>query len=221
MISKFIDHTLLKPDATQDQIKTLCAEACDHNFAAVCVNAYYVPLAHSLVKDSEVKVCTVVGFPLGASPSSTKAQEAQVSIEAGADEIDMVINIGALKDKKYDYVLSDIQAVKEVCDKHSKILKVIIETSLLNTEEKIQACKATSLAGASFIKTSTGFAGGGATVEDITLMKENISESIQIKASGGVRDLETAQAMIAAGASRIGTSSGIAICKGLDSKSDY
>jgi deoxyribose-phosphate aldolase len=221
MINQYIDHTLLKPDATLSMINKLCQEAHENNFAAVCVNAYYVKAAAQQLKDSKVNVCTVVGFPLGASPSSTKAQEAQVAISEGAVEIDMVVNIGALKDGDTDFVTSDIKAVKEVCSKGNALLKVIIETSLLNEEEKIKACKCVTEAKADFIKTSTGFAGGGATLEDVTLMKNNISETIRIKASGGVRDLETAKKMIEAGASRIGTSSGIAICKGDQATTDY
>jgi deoxyribose-phosphate aldolase len=206
MINKYIDQTLLKPDTTRIMIHKLCEEAQSHNFAAVCVNAYYVKEAKEQLKGSSVAVCTVVGFPLGASPSSTKAQEAETAISDGADEVDMVINIGALKDNNLDFVTSDIRAVKEVCLKSQKILKVIIETSLLTEEEKVNACKCVNLAQADFIKTSTGFAGGGATLEDVKLMKNNILEGIKIKASGGVRDKETAQKMINAGASRIGTS---------------
>ncbi len=221
MINKYIDHTLLKADATAEQILRVCSEAITYDFAAVCVNAFYVPLVSSTLKDSSVNTCTVVGFPLGASPTSTKVQEAQVAIEAGADEVDMVINIGALKNGDLKYVESDIIAVREECHKHKKILKVIIETSLLSEEEKISVSKIVSSAKADFIKTSTGFSTGGATLEDVKLMKENISADVKIKASGGVRDLAMANKMIEAGASRIGTSSGIAICKGETSTSDY
>jgi deoxyribose-phosphate aldolase len=221
MINKYIDHTLLKPNATLEMINELCLEAKSNNFAAVCVNAYYVKKAKQYLKYCDVNVCTVVGFPLGASPSSTKAQEAEVALLDGASEIDMVINIGALIDNDLDFVISDIKAVKSVCVKYDALLKVIIETSLLTNDQKVNACKCVSEAQADFIKTSTGFAGGGATLEDVTLMKKNVTEGIRIKASGGVRDIETAKKMIEAGASRIGTSSGVAICKGEKSTSDY
>lgn len=221
MINQYIDHTLLKPDATRSMVEELCFEAKSNNFAAVCVNAYYVKLANNLLASSKVKVCTVVGFPLGASPTSTKEHEAKIAIEEGANEIDMVINIGALKDQNIDYVISDIKVLKKLCSDNGALLKVIIETSLLTKEEKIRACHCVNEAKADFIKTSTGFAGGGATIEDIQLMKENISDGIKIKASGGVRDIKTAKKMINAGASRIGTSSGIAICLGGESTSEY
>lgn len=221
MINKYIDHTLLKADSTVSMIDKLCDEARENNFAAVCVNSYYVSRANKNLENCDVNICTVVGFPLGASLTSTKVEEAVSAIKFGASEIDMVINIGALKDNDLEFVISDIKSVKEACHDNGAILKVIIETSLLSSDEKIMACKCVSEAKADFIKTSTGFAGGGATLEDVKLMKENISEGIQIKASGGVRDLETVKAMIEAGATRIGTSSGIAICKGEAATSGY
>ena len=220
-IANYIDHTLLKPDAQKEAIKTLCEEAKDYDFAAVCVNAVYVPFAKELLKDTTVNVCTVVGFPLGASPTSTKVQEALWAIENGATEVDMVINIGALKDGEVETVEKDIKEVAAACHSKGQILKVIIETTLLNEQEKINACKATVNAKADFIKTSTGFAGGGATLEDVALMRKHVGPKMGVKASGGVRDIEMAKKMIEVGATRIGTSSGIKIIKGLEVNSDY
>ena len=209
-LAKYVDHTLLKQDATKEQIKVLCEEATEHVFASVCVNPYWVNYASQLLNDSEVKVCTVIGFPLGASTSATKFFEAKNAIDNGATEIDMVINVGELKAKHYDDVQADIAAVVKAS--HPKaIVKVIIETCLLTKEEIVKACELSVAAGADFVKTSTGFSTGGATVEDVKLMKETVGDKALVKASGGVRSLEDAQNMIAAGADRLGTSSGIAL----------
>lgn len=213
-INSKIDHTLLKPEATSDMIENLCREALEFGFAAVCVNPYYVTRAKNLLKGSNIKVATVVGFPLGANTKEVKAFEAKKAVEDGADEIDMVINIGALKNRDYEYVMEDIKAVVDAVEGKA-IVKVIIETCLLTKEEKIKACELSKEAGADFVKTSTGFSTGGATIEDIILMKKTIGDSMQIKASGGIRDFETAKAMIEAGASRIGASSSVKIVKGL------
>ncbi|NMB06972.1 MAG: deoxyribose-phosphate aldolase [Tissierellia bacterium] len=212
-IGKMIDHTLLKADATEDMIKKLCKEAKEHEFAAVCVNPYYVGLANEILKDSEVKVATVIGFPLGANTSEVKAFETENAIKNGADEVDMVINIGALKSKNYDLVREDIKAVVDAA-KDKALVKVIIETCLLNEEEKRIACELSKEAGADYVKTSTGFSTGGATVEDVKLMKEIVGENMGVKASGGIRDYEKAKAMVDAGASRIGASASIDIVKG-------
>lgn len=209
-ISSMIDHTVLKPEATREMVNLLCEEAIQYKFAAVCVNPYHVAFCKELLKDSDVKVATVIGFPLGANTKETKAFETTDSIENGADEVDMVINIGALKDKNYDLVKQDIEAVVKAANGNA-IVKVIIETSLLNEEEKIKACELALEAKADFVKTSTGFSTGGATVEDVMLMKSVVGNKMEIKASGGVRDLETAKSMIEAGATRLGTSSGIKI----------
>jgi len=211
-IASKIDHTLLKPEATSHMIDNLCKEAIEFGFAAVCVNPYYVKRAKSLLKGSYIKVATVVGFPLGANTKEVKAFEARKAVEDGADEIDMVINIGALKNKDYEYVRDDIRAVVEAV-KGKAIVKVIIETCLLEEDEKIKACQLSREAGADYVKTSTGFSTGGATVEDVKLIKKTIGDSMKIKASGGIRDFETAKAMIEAGASRIGASSSVKIVK--------
>lgn len=214
-ISSMIDHTLLKPEATEDMIEKLCNEAKENGFAAVCVNPFYVKKAKELLKGTEVKVTTVVGFPLGANVKEVKAFEAKKAIEDGAEEIDMVINIGALKNRDYKTVKEDIKAVVEEA-RGKAIVKVIIETCLLTDEEKVKACELAKEAGAHYVKTSTGFNGSGATVEDIKLMKKVVGESMKIKASGGIRDYEAAKAMIDAGASRIGTSSSLNIIKGIN-----
>jgi deoxyribose-phosphate aldolase len=214
-ISSMIDHTLLKPEATEDMIEKLCNEAKENGFAAVCVNPFYVKKAKELLKGTEVKVATVVGFPLGANVKEVKAFEAKKAIEDGAEEIDMVINIGALKNRDYKTVKEDIKAVVEEA-RGKAIVKVIIETCLLTDEEKVKACELAKEAGAHYVKTSTGFNGSGATVEDIKLMKKVVGESMKIKASGGIRDYEAAKAMIDAGASRIGTSSSLNIIKGIN-----
>lgn len=205
--AKYIDHTLLKSNATKQEIETLCQEAKTYHFASVCVNPYWVSYCHELLKDTDVKVCTVVGFPLGATPSVVKAYETKVAIEDGADEIDMVINIGALKDRNLELVKRDIQ--DGVSAANGRVVKVIIETCLLDDEEKVLACELSKEAHATFVKTSTGFSTGGATVHDVKLMKETVGDACQVKASGGVRTFEDMKAMIDAGASRIGTSSGV------------
>jgi deoxyribose-phosphate aldolase len=211
-IASMIDHTLLKPEATEDMVRSLCSEAKEYGFAAVCVNPFYVSLAKEVLKDSEVKIATVIGFPLGANSKDVKSYETIKAIEDGANEVDMVINIGALKNKEYDVVRNDIKAVVDAT-KNKAIVKVIIETCLLNQEEKIKACELAMEAGADFVKTSTGFSTGGATLEDVKLMKTVVGNNLQIKASGGIRDYETALAMIEAGASRIGASASVKIVK--------
>ena len=210
-IAKYIDHTALAADATKEKIETLCKEAVEYKFASVCVNSCWVPLASSLLKGSGVKVCTVVGFPLGAMDSSSKANEAATAVENGAEEVDMVINIGFLKSGMLDEVLDDIKAVRKATE--GKILKVIIETCLLTDDEKKTACMLSEKAGADFVKTSTGFSTGGATVEDVVLMKEMVGDRLSVKASGGIRDYKSAMAMIENGASRIGASAGLKIVK--------
>jgi len=210
-IASVIDHTLLKPEATHDQITQLCEEAREYGFAAVCVNPTNVKLAAELLKGSPVAVCTVIGFPLGATLPEVKAYEAQQTIHHGATEIDMVINIGALKSEDYELVERDIAAVARTCHDNGAICKVIIEAALLTEEEKITACQLAKKAGSDYVKTSTGFGPGGATVEDVTLMRRVIGPSMGIKAAGGIRTLETAKKMIEAGATRIGTSSSLKI----------
>ncbi|WP_304944565.1 deoxyribose-phosphate aldolase [Vallitalea guaymasensis] len=212
-IASYIDHTILKPDATKEQVIKICEEAKEYKFASVCVNAFRTKLVKEKLQGSDVKVCTVVGFPLGAVPTEVKAFETKLAIDHGANEIDMVINIGALKDKDYDYVYEDIKGVVDAC-KNKALVKVIIETCLLTDEEKVKVCELSVKAGAEFVKTSTGFSKGGATVEDVSLMKKTVEENAKVKASGGVRDYETAKAVIDAGADRIGASAGIAIVEG-------
>lgn len=219
-IASYIDHTLLKAESTKDQVIQLCKEAAEYEFASVCVNPAYVATAAAELKDSKVKVCTVIGFPLGASTSETKAFETRDAIEKGAEEIDMVVNIGAIKSGDDELVKKDIQAVVEAA-KGKAIVKVIIEASLLTDEEKVLASRLSKEAGADFVKTSTGFSTGGATVEDVKLMRETVGADLGVKASGGVRSLEDVQAMIDAGATRIGASSGVQIMQGLKSDSDY
>ncbi len=208
-IAKYIDHTVLAADAGKDKIERLCQEAKQHGFASVCVNSCWVSLASKLLHGSDVKVCTVVGFPLGAMDSASKADETKNAILNGADEIDMVINIGYMKSGMYDEVLDDIKAVRKASE--GKTLKVIIETCLLTDDEKRKACELSEEAGADFVKTSTGFSTGGATVEDVALMRSVVGDRLGVKASGGIRDYRTAKAMIEAGATRIGASSGIRI----------
>ena len=208
-LNKYIDHTILKPDATTAQIDTLCAQAIANDFASVCVNPCHVARCFRLLKDSSVKVCTVIGFPLGANTTHIKAMEAKFAADEGADELDMVINIGALKDGNDVYVLNDIEAVVEAAG--GRCVKVIIETGLLSDEERIRAVELSAKAGATFVKTCTGFSGGAATVDDIRLMKSHIAPGMQVKASAGIRDRKTALALIEAGADRIGTSAGMAI----------
>lgn len=218
-LSKMIDHTLLKQDATRIDIEKLCEEAKQFEMKSVCVNPTWVKFAKEKLKGSQVLVCTVIGFPLGATTTDVKVFETKNAIENGADEIDMVINIGALKNNEYDIVLEDIQKVVEAAQ--NKTVKVIIETALLTDEEKIKACELAKRAGAHFVKTSTGFAKSGATVEDVLLMRQTVGKELGVKASGGVRSLEDMKKMIEAGATRIGTSSGVQIMKGLKSESDY
>ena len=211
-LSNYIEHTLLKPDATKEELEKLYEEAKKYKFKGVCINPCNVKHAAIYLKDSNVKIVTVVGFPLGANLSEVKVFETQKALDDGADEIDMVINIGELKNRNYDYVLSDIQKVKRMCGE--KILKVIIETDLLTKEEIIKACELSAKAGADFVKTSTGFVknGIGATAENVELMYKTVSsQGLQVKASAGIRDKEKALALIKAGATRLGTSSGTAI----------
>ncbi len=219
-LARMIDHTLLKPDACEEGVRKLCQEALEYKFASVCINPGYVQLCADLLKGSEVKVCTVIGFPLGATTSDTKAFETRDAISKGAQEVDMVINVGKLKDKDLEYVKKDIEAVVNEA-KGKALTKVIIETCLLNDEEKVTACKIAKEAGADFVKTSTGFSTGGATFEDIKLMRETVGANMGVKASGGVRSYEDTMKMIEAGATRIGASASIAICEGLKSDSTY
>ncbi len=219
-IAKMIDHTALKPDTKKDQIEKLCDEAKEYQFASVCVNPTWVELAADRLSGTEVKVCTVIGFPLGTSTTSTKAFETKDAIEKGATEVDMVINIGALKDKDDKLVENDIRGVVKAASGKA-LVKVIIETSLLTEEEKVRACQLAVKAGADFVKTSTGFSSGGATVADIKLMRNTVGPEIGVKASGGVRDRQGAIEMIDAGATRIGASSGVAIVNGESSNSSY
>lgn len=219
-IAKMIDHTLLKPEATKSQIQSLCEEAREYSFASVCVNPTWVKYAADLLQGSDVKVCTVIGFPLGATTPETKAFETKNAIENGAEEVDMVINIGALKSGDLELVEQDILAVTNAA-KGKALTKVIIETCLLTDQEKIRACELAVKAGTDYVKTSTGFSTGGATVEDIALMRKTVGPNIGVKASGGVRSPEDAQQMIEAGATRIGASSGVKIVQGLTSDSDY
>ncbi len=213
-INRYIDHTLLKPDATSEQIKKLCQEARDHQFFSVCVNPYYVSLSAHLLKGSQSVVCTVIGFPLGANCTETKVFETKKAILDGAMEIDMVINIGALKNKEWSFVEDDIRAVVHAAGE--KIVKVIFETCLLSEQEKIKACEIASKSGARFVKTSTGFSTSGASLADIVLMKKHIPSNMEVKASGGVRDIKTARELISAGATRLGTSSGVLLLQGLE-----
>lgn len=212
-LAKMIDHTILKPEAGEEEVKKICEEAVKYGFASVCINPCNVDLASKLLKGSSVKVCTVIGFPLGANTSVVKAFEAKEAVENGAHEVDMVINIGRLKDKNYDYVKKDIKAVVESVSKKA-LVKVIIETCLLTDEEKVIACKLAKEAGADFVKTSTGFSKSGAKAEDIKLMRETVGKEMGVKASGGVRTYADAVKMVEAGATRIGASASIAICEG-------
>ena len=213
-LASYIDHTLLKPGATPDQIRHLCAEAREWHFASVCVNPRWVSLCAHELADSGVKVCTVVGFPLGAATTAVKAAEAAQAIADGADELDMVISIGDLKAKNDDHVCADIRAVVDAA--RGKTVKVIIETCLLTDEEKVRACRLSVAAGADFVKTSTGFSSGGATVHDVQLMREAAGPHVGVKAAGGIRSRADAIAMINAGADRIGASAGVAICSESD-----
>ncbi len=218
-LNKYIDHTLLKPESTKEQIKKLCEEAKEYDFKSVCVNPTQVSYAKELLSGSDVLVCTVIGFPLGANTTAVKAFETEDAIKNGADEIDMVVNIGAIKDQNFDLVKKDIEAV--VDSSNDKLVKVIIETCLLTEEEKRKLCQIVIEAGADFIKTSTGFSTSGATKEDISLFKEEVGNQIGIKASGGVRNIEDANVMIKCGATRLGTSGGVQIINGKDSETNY
>jgi deoxyribose-phosphate aldolase len=211
-LAPLIDHTLLKADATEAELRRYCDEAREHRFCSVCVNPANVALVAGELRDSGVRTCSVVGFPLGATTPEAKAAETADAVRNGADEIDMVINIGALRDGKLDAVRADIAAVRAACP--GKVLKVIIETCLLSDEEKRTACRLSAEAGADFVKTSTGFSTSGATVADVALMRETVGEALGVKASGGVRTWDTALALIAAGASRLGASSGVALVTG-------
>jgi deoxyribose-phosphate aldolase len=213
-LAHMIDHTVLKPDATQDQIAQLCYEARKYNFASVCVNPANVKLCAQLLAGSGVLVCTVVGFPLGATSTETKVFEAQQSIRDGATEVDMVINVGALKSRDYELVERDIASIARTCHAGNAILKVIIEAALLTDEEKVIACQLSKVAEADFVKTSTGFGPGGATVEDVALMRRVVGPTMGVKAAGGIRTFDDAQKMIAAGASRIGASASVKIIGG-------
>ena len=207
--TKLFDHTILKADATRKDVKRVCDEAMAYSFCSVCVNSYYVPYVVNLLHGSDVKICSVVGFPLGAMSTRAKALEAKIAVMDGADEIDMVINVGALKDRDYSVVLEDIKAVKEACGEN--ILKVIIETCLLTDDEKVKACELAKEAGADFVKTSTGFSSAGAKVEDVRLMRETVGPDMGVKASGGIHDKEFAKELVDAGANRLGTSATIEI----------
>ena len=218
-LNKYIDHTLLKADASQEQIETLIEEAKKYDFASVCVNPTWVSFAAQALKATDVKVCTVIGFPLGANTPELKAFETSDAIQNGANEIDMVINIGALKSRNFDLVERDIRAVVEAAK--GTLVKVIIETCLLTDDEKVKACQIAQKAGADFVKTSTGFSTGGATVEDVALMRKTVGSDMGVKASGGARSYEDALAFIKAGATRIGASSGVAIMEGDVANGDY
>lgn len=211
-IAKYIDHTVLAANATEEKISKLCEEASKWNFASVCVNTCWASFCAEKLKGTGVNVCCVVGFPLGAMATEAKAYEAALAVKNGATEIDMVINIGWLKDKKDDLVKNDIAAVKRACGKN--VLKVIIETCLLTEEEKVRACELSVVAGADFVKTSTGFSTAGATAEDVALMRKTVGNRAKVKAAGGIRDFATAMKMIESGADRLGCSAGIAIVEG-------
>jgi len=218
-LAKYIDHTLLKSDATRAQIETLCAEAAEHNFATVCVNGSRVELAYSLLEESDVQVATVVGFPLGAMEADVKRYETEAAIDAGAGEIDMVMNVGRFKDGDHDYIVREIRDVVEAAD--DRVVKVILETCLLTDDEIVQACKLVVQAQAHFVKTSTGFGSAGATIEHVKLMRETVGQFAGVKAAGGIRNADDAHAMIEAGATRLGTSGGVAIVSGEDNSNGY
>ena len=220
-LARMIDHTMLKPEATPEEITTLCEEAKKYNFASVCVNPSFVPLCSKLLKGTQVKVCTVIGFPLGATTTATKRAEAEEVLNEGAQEIDMVINIGKLKAGDYKYVFNDINQVVLAAKRKNAVAKVIIETALLTDEEKVKACLISKEAKADFVKTSTGFSKGGATAGDIALMRYVVGSSVGVKASGGVRSLEDAETMIKSGADRIGASASVKIVTGEKGGSGY
>lgn len=218
-LASYIDHTLLKPDATRAQLEQLCAEAAEHQFSTVCVNGSRVELAYSLLEDSDVQVCTVVGFPLGAMDADAKRYETEVAVDLGASEIDMVMNVGRFKDGEHDYIVREIRDVVEAAD--DRVVKVILETCLLTNDEIAQACKLVTQAQAHFVKTSTGFGNAGATLEHVRLMRETVGQFAGVKAAGGVRNADDARAMIEAGATRIGTSNGVAIVSGESASGSY
>jgi deoxyribose-phosphate aldolase len=220
-LARMIDHTMLKPEATPEEITTLCEEAKKYNFASVCINPSFVPLCSKLLKGTQVKVCTVIGFPLGATTTATKRAEAEEVLNEGAQEIDMVINIGKLKAGDYKYVFNDINQVVLAAKRKNAVAKVIIETALLSDEEKVKACLISKEAKADFVKTSTGFSKGGATAGDIALMRYVVGSSVGVKASGGVRSLEDAETMIKSGADRIGASASVKIVTGEKGGSGY
>lgn len=208
--AKLFDHTILKADAKKSQVEEICKEAKEHEFASVCVNSYYTAFVADYLKGTTVKTCTVIGFPLGQMSTKAKVAETKIAIEDGANEIDMVINVGALKDGFYDFVKEDIAKVKQACGK-DVLLKVIIETCLLTDEEKVKACELAKEANTDFVKTSTGFSTSGATAHDVALMRKTVGAGIGVKASGGIRDKKTAEEMVEAGANRLGTSATVAI----------
>ncbi len=218
-LASYIDHTLLKPDATRAQLEQLCAEAAEHQFSTVCVNGSRVELAYSLLEDSDVQVCTVVGFPLGAMDADAKRYETEVAVDLGASEIDMVMNVGRFKDGEHDYIVREIRDVVEAAD--DRVVKVILETCLLTNDEIAQACKLVTQAQAHFVKTSTGFGNAGATLEHVRLMRETVGQFAGVKAAGGVRNADDARAMVEAGATRIGTSNGVAIVSGESANGSY
>ena len=225
---QYFDHTILKQDATKDQVKKICAEAREHGFASVCVNSYYTAYVTEQLKGSGVKTCVVVGFPLGMAASDVKAYETAFAIRKGADEIDMVINTGLMKDKDYTGVFRDIKTVREACDNVGKsmgkehiILKVIIETCLLTEEEKIKMCELVTNAGAEYIKTSTGFSIAGATFDDVKLMHDHVGEGVKVKAAGGISSFDDAEKFIELGADRLGTSRLVKIMKNTDTGAGY
>ncbi|OJF92652.1 deoxyribose-phosphate aldolase [Alkalibacterium sp. 20] len=219
-LEKYIDHTLLKPVSTDSDVQKVCLDAIKYNFKSVCINPGWVKYTADMLKDSGVETCTVIGFPLGANTSKVKAFEAQQAVKEGATEVDMVINIGALKSEDYALVYDDIRAVVKAVNGKA-LVKVIIEACLLNEHEKVRACESAKRAGADFVKTSTGFSTGGATLEDVKLMRKTVGKKMGVKASGGVRSIEDAIAMIEAGATRIGTSNGVAIVEGNEATEAY
>lgn len=217
-LNKYIDHTLLKADATQESIKELCRQAKEYDFMSVCINSSNIELAKEELKGTDVKICTVIGFPLGATTTESKVFETTDAIEKGADEVDMVLNIGALKSKNFDIVLRDISEVAKAAHNKGKILKVILETCLLEKDEIIKACQLSKEAGADFVKTSTGFSTGGAKEEDVALMRKTVGDLMGVKASGGIGTLEKARLMIENGATRLGVSAGVQIMEELESE---
>lgn len=220
-LNKYFDHTILKADASKAQVEVLCQEALKYDFFSVCVNSCNVAFANEILKGSDVKIAAVVGFPLGACTTATKAFETEECCKDGAAEIDMVINVGALKEGAVDFVREDIKAVVDAAAKYDATVKVIIETCLLTDEEKVLACQLSEEAGAAFVKTSTGFSTGGATTADIALMRKTVGDRLEVKASGGIRDYETVMAMIEAGADRIGASASVAVMEAKEYEGDY